>query len=236
MRKMREPSLRRNAATDNRALRNPDRLALWAFVMAVVAMVAAAASAQAGSGGSTYGGGGTGTTASGCATAELGARTLKRGDCGDDVRTLNWILRSKQYPGVDLGEEFVDATEKAVRDFERTGGITADGVVEEETYAALVASMPSQLATWYGPDFFGEETACGQTLTPRTIGVAHKALPCGSKVVIRYGGHYLRTKVIDRGPFANGAKWDLTQRAARLLGFETTDEIRVASLAKRKRK
>jgi hypothetical protein len=231
---MREPSLRRDAATDNRVLRSPDRFALWAVVMAVVAMVAAAASAQAGSGGSSFGGGGTGTTASGCAIAELGSRTLKRGDCGDDVRTLNWILRSKQYAGIDLGEEFVDATEEAVRDFERTGGIAADGVVEEETYAALVASMPSQLATWYGPDFFGEETACGQTLTRRTVGVAHKTLPCGSKVVIRYGGRYLRTKVIDRGPFSNGAKWDLTQRAAELLHFETTDEIRVASLAKRR--
>jgi hypothetical protein len=232
---MREPSLRRDAATDNRALRNPDRLALWAFVMAVVAMVAAAASAHAGSGGSSYGGG-TATTSSGCAIAELGSRTLKRGDCGDDVRTLNWILRSKRYPGVGLDDEFAAATEDAVREFERTGGIAADGIVEDQTHAALVASMPAQLATWYGPGFMGKATACGQTLTQRTVGVAHRRLPCGSKVVIRYGGSYLRTKVIDRGPFANGAKWDLTQRAARLLGFEATDEIRVASLAKRKRR
>ena len=214
-------------------LANPDRLALWAVFMGVVAMIAAVASADASSGGSGFNGGAA-TTDSGCSAAELGTRTLERGDCGEDVRTLNWILRAKQYAGVDLGEEFTDETDEAVRDFERTGGIAADGVVEDETHAALVASMPAQLATWYGPDFFGNETACGETLTPRTVGVAHRTLPCGSKVVIRYEGHYLRTKVVDRGPFANGAKWDLTQRAARRLGFETTDEIRVATVSKRK--
>ena len=191
---MREPSLRRDAATHNRApsdrglIANPDRFALWAVFMGVIAMVAAVASADASSGGGSAGG--TATTSSGCSAAQLGSRTLKRGDCGEDVRTLNWILRSKQYGGVDLGEEFTDGTDSAVREFERTGGISADGVVEEETHTALVASMTAQRATWYGPGFFGNETACGQTLTRRTVGVAHKTLPCGTKVVIRYGGSY----------------------------------------------
>ena len=45
-----------------------------------------------------------------------------------------------------------------------------------------------------------------------------------------YEGRYVRTKVIDRGPFANGAKWDLTQATARALEFEYTDHIRVAKL------
>jgi rare lipoprotein A len=89
----------------------------------------------------------------------------------------------------------------------------------------------TQKATWYGPGFFGNETACGQTLTRFTEGVAHRTLPCGTKVVLNYNGRYVRTKVIDRGPFANGAKWDLTQATARRLGFEYTDKVRVAKLA-----
>ena len=95
--------------------------------------------------------------------------------------------------------------------------------------------MPAQLATWYGPGLFGNQTACGQTLTRETLGVAHKTLPCGSKVVLRYKGRFVRTKVIDRGPFANGAKWDLTQATAEALDFESTGagDIRVAKLAKR---
>ncbi len=91
--------------------------------------------------------------------------------------------------------------------------------------------MPPQTATWYGPGFFGNQTACGQTLTPRTKGVAHKTLPCGSKVVLNYNGRFVRTTVIDRGPFANGAKWDLTQATAQALRLQYTDQIRVAKIA-----
>ena len=210
----------------------PDRVALWAVVLAIVAMIAGAASAQAGSTGAATaaGAGGTGAEDDGqCVESQLGDRTLRIGDCGEDVLTLNWILES-DYPEVSLHERFDVSTESAVRDFESDARIDVDGVVEEETLAALVKGMPRQIATWYGPGFWGNETACGQTLERRTVGVAHKTLPCGSRVVVRYKGRFLRTKVIDRGPYANHAKWDLTRRAARLVGFEYTDEIRVAKL------
>ena len=212
----------------------PDRVGLWAVALAIVAMIAGAASAQAGStgGASPDGDGGVAGGGGGCAEAQLGDRTLRVGDCGEDVATLNWILESKDYREVSLQDTFESTTESAVRAFERNAGIAVDGIVEDETVAAIVKAMPSQLATWYGPGFWGNRTACGQTLRRRTVGVAHRTLPCGSKVVVRYEGRYLRTKVIDRGPFANDAQWDLTRRAARLVGFESTDEIRVAKLAK----
>ena len=52
--------------------------------------------------------------------------------------------------------------------------------------------------------------------------------------MLRYKGRYVRTKVIDRGPFANGAKWDLTQATAEALRFDTvgTGDIRIAKIAK----
>lgn len=239
---------RRAAASGPRSrptlVERPDRVALWAVVIAVAAMIAGAASAHAGGSGGGITPGGTGTgggsggagdgsgTASACPGTELGRRTLKLGDCGDDVRTLNWILNAAATK-VPLGDEFDAPTDAAVRDFEREAGLAVDGVVEHRTATALARSMPKQLATWYGPGFFGNRTACGQRLTRRTVGVAHKRLPCGSRVVIRYKGNFLRTRVIDRGPYAYGAKWDLTRRAARIVGFETTDEIRVAKLARR---
>jgi len=34
--------------------------------------------------------------------------------------------------------------------------------------------------------------------------------------------------VIDRGPYANGARWDLTAAAAKQLAFTLTDKIRTA--------
>ena len=227
----------------------PDRLALWAVLLAFVAMAAGAASAKAGSGGlSTSPSGGTSSGPSGggsgggladgasgtpgCAKTQFGRRTLMVGDCGDDVETLNWLLASKRYSPGALVDDFKRPTADAVRAFQRDAAIAADGIVEAETAAALVAGMVSDIATWYGPGFFGNQTACGQTLTRRTVGVAHKTLPCGARVVVRYKGAFLRTRVIDRGPYANNATWDLTQAAAERLDFEYTDEIRVAKLAK----
>ena len=236
----------RVAADDNRIppgsrlLEQPDRVALWAVVLAVVAMIAGAASARAEtsggiggdsgeSGGSSVGIGDSETP--GCPDKQFGRRTLEVGDCGDDVATLNWLLQSKDYREAPLADRFQAPTANAVRAFQQRAALRATGVVDSATSAALVRGMPSQIATWYGPGFFGNRTACGQTLTRRTVGVAHKTLPCGSKVVLRYKGRFLRTTVIDRGPYANNAKWDLTQAAAQRLGFEYTDEIRVAKIA-----
>ena len=36
--------------------------------------------------------------------------------------------------------------------------------------------------SWYGPGFYGKRTACGLALTTTLIGVAHRSLPCGTKV------------------------------------------------------
>jgi Putative peptidoglycan binding domain/Lytic transglycolase len=243
---MDERSYRRLAATDNRNRRpgdrslgsRPDRVALWAVAMALVAMIAAAASAQAqggGSGGVGSGGGDGGgdASASGCLNSEFGTRTLALGDCGDDVTTLNWILNGTGYgKGVALDADFDGTTESAVQRFEQKSGLASDGVVDKRTRQSLVRTMPKRKATWYGPGFFGNETACGKTLRRGTLGVAHKRLPCGTKVVVRYKGKYVRTKVIDRGPYAHGAKWDLTQKTARTLGFEVTDKVRVAKIKK----
>src|SRR5207245_2080801 len=79
--------------------------------------------------------------------------------------------------------------------------------------------------TWFGPGFYGQKTACGQTLTPAVVGVANRTLPCGTLVKVSYRGHRLVVPVIDRGPYANGADWDLTTEAARTLGVEETVRV-----------
>jgi rare lipoprotein A len=83
----------------------------------------------------------------------------------------------------------------------------------------------SAIATWFGPGFYGQQTACGQTLTPEVIGVANRTLPCGTLVKVSYHGHAITVPVLDRGPFANGANWDLTAGAAEALGIEDTVRI-----------
>jgi 5-hydroxyisourate hydrolase-like protein (transthyretin family) len=80
-------------------------------------------------------------------------------------------------------------------------------------------------ASWYGPGLYGNRTACGQTLTAGIVGVAHKTLPCGTKVRFRYRGRTAVGKVIDRGPFAAGREWDLTAGLKRKLGFGSTGTV-----------
>lgn len=85
-----------------------------------------------------------------------------------------------------------------------------------------------QKATWYGPGFYGHRTACGVKLTRGTQGVAHRSLPCGSKVEVYYGGRKRTVPVIDRGPFVRGVAWDLTYATARSLGALST--VRIGAL------
>lgn len=74
-------------------------------------------------------------------------------------------------------------------------------------------------ASYYGPGLYGNGVACGGTLTPGTQGVAHKTLPCGTKVTFRYKGRTATVRVIDRGPYIAGRDWDLTEATRNKLGF-----------------
>ena len=68
--------------------------------------------------------------------------------------------------------------------------------------------------SWYGPGFYGNRTACGVVVLQReTIGVAHRTLPCGTRVTFRYNGKTVVTRVIDRGPYVAGRIFDLTRGA-----------------------
>ena len=80
---------------------------------------------------------------------------------------------------------------------------TADGVV---------------LASWYGPGFYGNRTACGQVYTPEIIGVAHKTLPCGTVLTLTYGSRTLTVAVIDRGPYVAGRTLDLSNATKLAIG------------------
>jgi rare lipoprotein A len=101
--------------------------------------------------------------------------------------------------------------------------------------AATTSSMtvtvyrPSR-ATLYGPGFYGQRTACGQKLKPGTIGLANRTLKCGTSVAIYYQGRILVVPVIDRGPYANGADWDLTMATGKALGIDGTTQIDAVSL------
>jgi rare lipoprotein A len=100
-----------------------------------------------------------------------------------------------------------------------------------EPQVTITVYRPS-LATMYGPGFWGSRTACGEKLERNMLGVANRTLPCGTKVGIYYGGRTLIVPVIDRGPYANGADWDLTEATDKALGIPGTATIGAVSLPK----
>jgi rare lipoprotein A len=74
-------------------------------------------------------------------------------------------------------------------------------------------------ASWYGPGLYGNHLGCGGRLTAGKLGVAHKTLPCGTKLTLRHGTRSVRVRVIDRGPYVAGREFDLTEATARKLHF-----------------
>jgi rare lipoprotein A (peptidoglycan hydrolase) len=109
---------------------------------------------------------------------------------------------------------------------ERTGSyaVRAYGVHSRRIRASR--SVPRKLtayryahASYYGPGLYGNGVACGGTLLPETMGVAHKTLACGTKVKLRYRGRTVTVPVIDRGPYVPGRDYDLTEAVKERLGF-----------------
>ena len=94
--------------------------------------------------------------------------------------------------------------------------LNADGTVPVEP--DFFTTESTVRASWYGPGFFGRRTACGQTMSTVLAGVAHRTLPCGTPVTLRYGAVTLTVPVVDRGPYIAGREFDLTYATRLALG------------------
>lgn len=118
--------------------------------------------------------------------------------------------------------------------FRSDGTLALDGLLREprstapaNSAARPVVGLPTAKAlvvetwkldnniSWYGPGFNGHQGACGMFgpngLGPEDIGVAHRTLPCGTKVTFRYNGKTVVTYVKDRGPYVSGRIFDMTR-------------------------
>jgi rare lipoprotein A (peptidoglycan hydrolase) len=158
----------------------------------------------------------------------FGARVLRQGMAGADVRVLKSIVRSKRLLRGALTTTFDRPTASAVRRFQSTANIARNGVVNKATARKMIGSLRTSEASWYGPGLWGNGTACGKvTLRPNTIGVANKNLPCGSRVLIGYRGKFVIAPVIDRGPYIAGRTWDLTKAASDAIGLTSAGVGRV---------
>jgi len=205
-----------------RVAERPDRLAMWAVLLGLALMLVA-------------------TSSAGAATS-LGERTLKVPMEGRDVRQLQGHLKDAGLLSAHATAHYGALTRRAVRRYQRSRCLTVDGIAGRATIAAVRARAPrcagsqpgakpgtagtaptaganlrSRVVTWYGPGMYGRRTACGDRLTSRLVGVAHRTLPCGTRVRFVHDGWTVVARVVDRGPHARGVHYDLTWAAARKL-------------------
>jgi hypothetical protein len=115
-------------------------------------------------------------------------------------------------------------------------GVIAVAVVERRSDAANATPTPSGAVApgggWYsalaasrGPAGDAEHTSCGLILTTRSLGVTHPVLPCGAKILIRFGDQTVLTEVIDNKLQSAGRQFELTERLAAELGIDGTQQI-----------
>ena len=99
------------------------------------------------------------------------------------------------------------------------------------------SSTARRARRWYGPGFYGKRTACGVNADPqhdRPRRTARCAAASTRRGLLR--GHARSSvPVIDRGPYANDADWDLTMATGRALGIarHRADRSRLAAAGAR---
>jgi rare lipoprotein A len=81
----------------------------------------------------------------------------------------------------------------------------------------------AQLATWYGPGFYGHRTACGEVYTGRSLTAAHRTLRCGTLVRVTnlLNHRTITVRINDRGPYSR-AVIDLSPASRDALGAKGT--------------
>jgi rare lipoprotein A len=79
------------------------------------------------------------------------------------------------------------------------------------------------LASWYGKQFNGRQTASGTQFSEKEMTAAHRKLTLGTKVVVENleTGEQVEVKITDRGPYADSKRRiiDLSRAAADSIGL-----------------
>jgi hypothetical protein len=112
--------------------------------------------------------------------------------------------------------------------------LTAIAVVQRTTTASspLAGATAQAPGGWNrafagsrGPVGDAQRTTCGQVLTAQSLGVTHPVLPCGAKIVLRVGGKEVLTEVIDNKLVVPGRQLEVTEKLAKMLGLDGSQEI-----------
>jgi rare lipoprotein A len=90
------------------------------------------------------------------------------------------------------------------------------------------------IASWYGADFHGRQTANGETYNMYAMTAAHRTLPFNTRLRVTHleNGKQIEVRINDRGPFVPGRIIDLSKSGATALGMlgEGTARVRIETL------
>ena len=119
-------------------------------------------------------------------------------------------------------------------------GLGAAVGVHRHAHAEPAAQVEAAPGVWFdalagsrGPAGDAERTTCGLILTQRSLGVTEPVLPCGAKLLIRFGDRTFLTSVIDNRLKVAGRQFELTEALAEQMGLDGTQRIQWQFAARR---
>lgn len=161
------------------------------------------------------------------------AETAARADARslDDVRALR-----KTYKGT------LDRVAGATRTIRRRKGEAMFQAAAPYLGPRKDCSIPAGLrstgdkiageASWYGEEFRGKPTASGAIYYPERYTVAHRTLPFGLFLLIRFRDRCVVSFLNDRGPYVDGRILDLSGGSAKAVGLTGVQDISATLLVR----
>ncbi|TAM82164.1 MAG: septal ring lytic transglycosylase RlpA family protein [Acidobacteria bacterium] len=95
------------------------------------------------------------------------------------------------------------------------------GSINSLSWPSIVESRQFGIASWYGVEFQGLETASGPPFDMNAMTCAHRDLPLGTliRVTDLVNLRSVILKINDRGPYVGNRVLDVSRAAAKRLGF-----------------
>lgn len=142
-------------------------------------------------------------------------------------RELAWLRsRSLRHPFtfericLRLGLDPDRLRRRILRTARQAGAIVAFLALLAGATPAAADPMPHLgAASWYGWEFAGRKTACGERFDPQELTAAHRTLPLGTtaRITNLRNGRIVVVRINDRGPYVAPRVLDLSLAAARAL-------------------
>jgi rare lipoprotein A len=124
--------------------------------------------------------------------------------------------------GAASGPSSLEAAKVTPSPVIETGGLQTRKTNSSKSKANPVRAYQVGTASWYGEFFQGKPTASGEPYDMRDFTAAHPSLPLGTfvKVTNLRNGKAVVVRINDRGPVVDGRIIDVSDNAARALGFK----------------